>query len=230
MVTVTEIIDFIAIHYDWLSLFVIILVFSLLSMRYFRNKKKDREPIILLLIAVGLGVISVVPSLLLSIILLLFIPQSYGTIVVAPIAEEIGKGMFVGIIAWTRLIDDPLDGLVYGAMVGTGFAAAENFLYAYQALTTQGLVSGIFVVSFRSAFQIIGHPLYAGVTGYGIGLYKKGLVNHKYGKIWYAMILHALWNTTSIIAAQYWLISFVGVLLFSIIILRIIISRAQVKS
>lgn len=228
MATLSETLDYISRNLDWITICVIIVFFSIISMRYFRNKEtQDKEPIILLIFAVGFGVLSVIPSVILSILMAFVVPDTYVPVIVAPIAEEIGKALFVVIIAKTRFISDPMDGLVYGAMVGTGFSAVENFLYATNALASSGVVLGLSVVSFRSAFQVIGHPLYTGITGYGVGLYKAGWSNSRYNKLWLAMLLHALWNSTTVFYQDYWLLSLFGVIILSIIVMRFITKRAQ---
>ena len=51
--------------------------------------------------------------------------------VVAPVSEELTKGLFLFFLLWWRRaeLDGILDGLVYAGMVGIGFAFTENILY-----------------------------------------------------------------------------------------------------
>ena len=56
------------------------------------------------------------------------------TAVTAPIVEEAGKGLFlVAVVIFRRAqIHGLLDGLIYGALVGVGFAFVEDILYYLQ--------------------------------------------------------------------------------------------------
>ena len=61
----------------------------------------------------------------------------WSAVVIAPITEEAGKGVFVLLLLWSRrhVIDGVLDGLVYAGLVGIGFAFTENILYFAGAYT-----------------------------------------------------------------------------------------------
>ena len=51
--------------------------------------------------------------------------------VIAPLTEEAGKGLFVLLLLYIRrhTLDGVIDGLVYAGLVGVGFAFTENILY-----------------------------------------------------------------------------------------------------
>ena len=53
--------------------------------------------------------------------------------IVAPVIEEILKGLAVGIVflLFRKEFDSILDGIIYGGLAGLGFAATENTLYIY---------------------------------------------------------------------------------------------------
>src|SRR3989304_2293179 len=53
-------------------------------------------------------------------------------LLIAPFAEEFAKG--VGVYLAAPMIDEPEDGLVYGAAAGVGFGATENRVYGVAAL------------------------------------------------------------------------------------------------
>ena len=59
-------------------------------------------------------------------------------VVMAPIFEEITKGMILVAIALAarRYFEGPLDGWVYGSLAGAGFAFTENILYLSSAYVT----------------------------------------------------------------------------------------------
>ena len=58
-------------------------------------------------------------------------------LIVAPFTEEFAKG--IGVFLARRAIDEPEDGIVYGAASGLGFAATENLLYGLAAFVTSTL-------------------------------------------------------------------------------------------
>ena len=99
----------------------------------------EPEPAGLVVFAVAWGAIAAVAialgvDLALSVV---FGPAStpaadaLSAIVQAPIVEEFGKGLGVYIIFVTarRAFDGPVDGIVYGALIGAGFAFTENIQY-----------------------------------------------------------------------------------------------------
>jgi RsiW-degrading membrane proteinase PrsW (M82 family) len=50
--------------------------------------------------------------------------------IVTAASEEILKGLAIGsLVWWHRELDEPLDGIVYGAAAGLGFASLENAIY-----------------------------------------------------------------------------------------------------
>jgi RsiW-degrading membrane proteinase PrsW (M82 family) len=99
-------------------------------------------------------------------------------VLVAPVTEEAGKGLFILLLLWLRrhVIDGLLDGLVYAGVVGIGFAFTENILY-YAGAYTGGpgfgnggadAATGLFVV--RGIFSPFAHPLFTSMTGIGVGI------------------------------------------------------------
>src|SRR5699024_11787194 len=59
------------------------------------------------------------------------VPSIIGAVFQAPVVEESTKTVLLVIIvlAARRYFEGPLDGLVYGALIGAGFAFTENILY-----------------------------------------------------------------------------------------------------
>ncbi|MBE2222943.1 MAG: PrsW family intramembrane metalloprotease [Anaerolineae bacterium] len=89
---------------------------------------------------------------------------------IAPIVEESIKGAAVlGIfLFWKDEIDSPLDGIIYGAMVGLGFALVENVIYYVAQYQAGGLEAWGWNVFFRGLVFGLNHALYTGMTGLGI--------------------------------------------------------------
>ena len=67
-------------------------------------------------------------------------------------------------------IDDVMDGFVYGALCGLGFAVVEDVLYFMAAFggTPAGVLQGFYVRVLSSG--LYGHVLYSGLVGMAIGL------------------------------------------------------------
>ncbi len=113
--------------------------------------------------------------------------------VIAPLAEEAAKGL--GVFSAGVELDEVEDGLVYGSSVGLGFAATENLLYEYIALTTLGFGAFIATAIVRSISSAFLHASATSVTGYGIG--RKKILGRGY-YIWpfylLAVLMHGTFN------------------------------------
>jgi RsiW-degrading membrane proteinase PrsW (M82 family) len=90
----------------------------------------------------------------------------------APLTEEIAKGLgIVLILALARReIDSVLDGVIYGAMAGLGFAFVENVLYFGAALAEDGWGGWALTVALRTIPFGLNHALFTGLTGAGLGI------------------------------------------------------------
>jgi len=141
----------------------------------------EKEPLGLLIAAFLWGAL---PAIIFSLIaeLVLDVPISYfvtptaanlvGAAVVAPVAEEIFKGaaLLLLLIFFRKEIDSPLDGIIYGGLVGFGFAAVENVFYFASALTESGPGGFVFLTIFRALLFGLNHALFTGLTGLGLAL------------------------------------------------------------
>ncbi|HEV2061364.1 MAG TPA: PrsW family glutamic-type intramembrane protease, partial [Solirubrobacteraceae bacterium] len=128
--------------------------------------------------------------------------ELYGASLSAPIVEEGAKAVVLfAIYRWRRAeFDGVLDGIVYAAMVGLGFAFCENVLY-YGRTALEGGVPLAATFFVRGVLAPFAHPLFTGLTGLGLGLVALrtgtsrrvapilGLLG--------AMVLHSLWNTSA---------------------------------
>jgi RsiW-degrading membrane proteinase PrsW (M82 family) len=94
--------------------------------------------------------------------------------VLAPVVEEIVKAVVLVIILIFRRheLDSPLDGIIYGAMVGMGFAMVENVLYYVAEFAEDGQAGWSMVVAVRGVVFGLNHALFTALTGLGIALAK----------------------------------------------------------
>jgi hypothetical protein len=78
-----------------------------------------------------------------------------------------------------------LDGIIYGAIIGAGFAMSENFLY-FISKFAQGGIGGLAALAvMRAGVFGFSHSLYTGITGAGFGLIR-------YSKSWTPKLLFPL--------------------------------------
>jgi RsiW-degrading membrane proteinase PrsW (M82 family) len=135
--------------------------------------------------------------------------------VVAPVSEELTKGLFLLFLLWWRRaeLDGVLDGIVYAGMVGIGFAFTENILYlgaAYNGsdgMGPGGVVGITTTFVLRCVFSPFAHPLFTAFTGIGIGLAVSSgrpLVRWLAPVVGYllAVLAHGLWNGSTLFGAE----------------------------
>jgi protease PrsW len=128
--------------------------------------------------------------------------EAASVVIGAPLVEESFKGIaLLAVLIFARdEIDSTLDGLVYGALIGVGFAMTENILYFGQAYLEGGLGEFGTLVLSRSVLGGFGHPAYTAITGAAIGWSRR-----RYGRGvarvivpilgWVlAVALHTAWN------------------------------------
>jgi RsiW-degrading membrane proteinase PrsW (M82 family) len=129
----------------------------------------------------------------------------WGPAITAPLVEETLKGVgvvLVYLIARDEL-DDVMDGFVYGALVGLGFAVVEDVLYFMAAFggTPAGVLEGFYVRVVSSG--LYGHVLYTGLVGMAVGYVvtrrtkrsRSRRVVVAAGLCGLAVAAHALWNS-----------------------------------
>ncbi len=94
---------------------------------------------------------------------------------VAPLVEESFKGGFLLVVwtasaLWLRDLDGPLDGAIYGGVIGLGFTLTEDVLYIMRA-TEQGGACGFgCVFLLRTIGGGLGHATFTAMTGLGVGI------------------------------------------------------------
>lgn len=91
--------------------------------------------------------------------------------IIAPLTEEIAKG--IGLLAvflmFRREVDSLLDGILYGAVIGFGFAAVENVFY-FTSFGAEGAVDLTVLVFLRAFLFGLNHAFFTGLTGLGFAL------------------------------------------------------------
>jgi RsiW-degrading membrane proteinase PrsW (M82 family) len=125
------------------------------------------------------------------------------TSIIAPIIEESLKGLAVLIVffIFRKEFDSVLDGIIYGGIVGLGFAATENTIYIYRNGYLEAGWSGLFTLVFVRVI-LVGwmHAFFTAFTGIGLAVSR---INRNilikiiapFVGITVAMSLHAFHNT-----------------------------------
>lgn len=121
--------------------------------------------------------------------------------VLAPIIEEIVKGAaLIGLARWRRReFDGVLDGIIYGAFVGLGFAFTENLFAYLTILGSAGAEPGLILVPLRAVVFGLNHPVFSALFGASLGWarYRRGRWRRRLVPLlglWAAVGLHLLHN------------------------------------
>lgn len=169
--------------------------------------RNEKEPWHMLLVGLLWGaVVSAAIVGLLNSIAPRFIGVDLAT--VAPFTEELTKGAILFLIFRYAAseFDDALDGIIYGAMVGLGFATAENASYFFQY--DPALDIGQQIQTFQFTLRVVlmglaGHATYTAMTGLGLGLSRQ--TSRRWLQIALpilglaaAIFAHALWNSRAV--------------------------------
>jgi protease PrsW len=159
--------------------------------------------------------------------------ELFGSIVTAPVVEELAKG-FALLVLFRELKDEfdgVVDGVVYAAMVGLGFAMIENVQY-YGAAFADGTASSMVTFFLRGLVSPFAHPLFTSMFGIGLGIVRE---RHGEGRSWaapflgltVAIALHSLWNLAASFDGWFFALylmvmlpTFVGVLMLIYLSLR----------
>ncbi|MGE5226759.1 MAG: PrsW family intramembrane metalloprotease, partial [Planctomycetaceae bacterium] len=132
----------------------------------------------------------------------------WGPAITAPIVEESLKGLGVVLLYLIAReeIADPMDGFVYGALIGLGFAVIEDVAYFMAAFggTPAGVLHGFYVRVLSSG--LYGHVLFTALTGMGVGAFVSLREEATFGRrlaialgsFGLALLGHALWNSPTL--------------------------------
>lgn len=157
------------------------------------------------------------------------------SVVQAPFVEEFFKGLVVFLIFVfaRRRFDGPIDGIVYGALVGAGFAFTENIQYFAVSLLEGGVEQTSATFFVRGILSPFAHVMFTSITGYALGLaarrgagpgaaLRPGLIG-----LAGAIALHAFWNGSALFGSFFGLYLIVQMPLFLAFILGVLLLRRE---
>ncbi len=138
----------------------------------YQKDKYEKEPAALLLKSFFLGILSIIPALIGSAIGGSFFEVSANPIITAiyafgviALSEEFAKFIFLRFVMFPKKeFDEPIDGIVYGVMIGMGFAAFENVLYVIEG--------GLSTAILRMFTAVPAHAVFGVAMGYYVGMDK----------------------------------------------------------
>jgi RsiW-degrading membrane proteinase PrsW (M82 family) len=121
--------------------------------------------------------------------------------VLAPLIEELTKGLavFLLFLIFYKEFDDVLDGIIYGATVGFGFAMTENVFYFMGSFQQGGLESLSGLILMRGLVFGLNHALFTATFGATLGYAR---ISQRAFRRWLApplgllgaMLLHGIHN------------------------------------
>ena len=144
----------------------------------------EREPFRLLVVAFFWGA---VPAIALAVLLEYRLGNPFAALdtvllrefgmdsLAAPVIEELAKGLALLLLFFLvrNEFDNVLDGIVYGAVIGFGFAMTENALYFIDLLRRGGADQFTNVAMLRLLLFGLNHAFYSAIVGAGFGLAAK---------------------------------------------------------
>ena len=163
----------------------------------------EREPFSLLLLAFLWGALIAIPIALFAeraVAAALSAPGAGNTLmqsITAGLLEEgvKGAGLILLLLIFRDQFDNVTDGIIYGLVIGAGFALVEN--YAYLALGPTSAFPGLILD--RILLSWLGHSTFSALFGAGLGFWRE---RHARRGVWptaligfgVAAILHACFN------------------------------------
>jgi RsiW-degrading membrane proteinase PrsW (M82 family) len=160
----------------WLQLFPVLLPVLFWGSYHYYKDRHLPEPIGLLLLALGLGILSAALSRGLYAALgwaelrydALALADgntlgllAYSLLAIGPV-EELAKLLpFLLLALWLPAMDEPIDGIIYASFVALGYAAVENVIYLDFLTPAEAMARGF-------AGPIV-HILFASIWGFTIG-------------------------------------------------------------
>ena len=191
-------------------------VFIIAGYIYFRDKY-EREPIKLLIFALGAGALTVIPILFVEQFLDTFtnsfpglLKAAWKAFVVAAFSEELFKYLALYILIWrSREFNEKFDGIVYATYVSLGFAAVENILY----VTGGGISTGLM----RAVTAVPAHAIFGITMGFYFGLAKFYISERRSLKLkalFYPILLHGIYDFILFTGIKWLTIVFVAFVIF----------------
>ena len=130
--------------------------------------------------------------------------SAFSILVQGPVVEELikGLGIVLLLVIARREIDGPLDGFIYAAVIGAGFAFTENIIYFVSSGSTG--IEFVWLLVVRCILSPFAHALFCGVFGAAMGWAARRREPWRFvaagmlGML-VAILVHAFWNGGSVL-------------------------------
>jgi RsiW-degrading membrane proteinase PrsW (M82 family) len=159
--------------------------------------------------------------------------RTFGAVISAPIVEESAKALILFIFFFAKKdeFDGVIDGIVYAAMVGLGFAMTENIQYYGKAVLEGGeTLTLVFIL--RGALAPFSHPMFTSFTGIGLGLARQSrnlaikIIAPPLGLL-AAMSMHSIWNGSgALFGGGAFILTYILIMIPAFFIMLVVIALA----
>ena len=159
---------------------------------------------------------------------------AFGAVISAPIVEESAKALILFMFFFLKKdeFDGVIDGIVYAAMVGLGFAMTENIQYYGRAVSQAGGGGLTIVLIIRGALAPFSHPMFTSFTGIGLGLARQSrntlvkIITPIFG-LAAAISMHSIWNGSAVIfGAGGFILTYIVIMVPAFFIMFVVIALA----
>src|SRR6266542_3217263 len=160
--------------------------------------------------------------------------ETFAAVISAPIVEESSKALILFIFFFWKKdeFDGVIDGIVYAAMAGLGFAMTENIQYYGNAVMEHGGGGLTFVFILRGALAPFSHPMFTSLTGIGLGLARQ---SRNTAVKWIAPIMgllaaiamHSIWNGSGVLfGGIVWVLTYIVIMILAFFLILVVIILA----
>ena len=160
--------------------------------------------------------------------------HTFGAVISAPIVEESAKALILFIFFFLKRdeFDGVIDGIVYAAMAGLGFAMTENIQYYGRAVLEGGSGGLTFVFILRGAMAPFSHPMFTSFTGIGLGLARQSRntaikwIAPPFG-LMAAISMHSIWNGSGVLfGGEAFILTYILIMIPAFFIMLVVIALA----
>jgi RsiW-degrading membrane proteinase PrsW (M82 family) len=167
----------------------------------YRYDLYEREPWYMIVLAIALGAVGMRLTGAVELVALALVNSNVAVAALAALHEEAARLLIVIGIAvfFPRQLNDPMDGIVYGSMVGLGMALEESVYLLGFVAEPDVLLLPVELV------RLLGHLIMAGIAGFGIGLARThvaGWPSRLVRCVIVAFALHFFWDWLALSASD----------------------------
>lgn len=190
---------------------------------YYKDKY-EKEPLKILLLAFGLGVVSVFPIIVIedflskdaaSRYISKYTNAAWDAFIVAGFTEELFKFMaFMIVIWWNKNFNEKFDGIIYAVMISLGFAAFENLLYVSRGGVEVGILRAFTAVPLHAVCGI-SMGFFLGLAKFEKSLYRLFLI---FAALFVAIVIHGLYDFIIMAQDELLLLAFIPYIVFIVYI------------